>query len=50
MFKRLILMFPKAGLMADEWWVKKVLEAIGIFILLFAAVCTVVETGRSRRR
>lgn len=46
----MILMFPTAGMMADQWGLTKVLAAIGVFILLFAAVCTVVETGRSRRR
>lgn len=45
----MILMFPAVGMMADHWGLTKVLAAMGALILLFAVVCTVVETGRSRR-
>lgn len=45
----MILMFPAVGMMADHWGLTKVLAAMGALVLLFAVVCTVVETGRSRR-
>ena len=45
----MILMFPAVGMMADHWGLTKVLAAMGAMVLLFAVVCTVVETGRSRR-